>query len=125
LIQWIDGPEAGVNPVGVSRKTVAAAGLFGGFAFGIGLLFLFAEVPGGVPSGGSTPGGSLRKPSIAGATAAANGAAHSTAQTPAHTVVAASGNGSAQDVGASFGMFRGMTLQDAVRHVVDRDKPAE
>ena len=135
LIQWIDGPEAGVNPVGVSRKTVAAAGLFGGLAFGIGLLFLFAEVPGGVPSGGvpsggsthggSTPGGSLRKPSIAGVAAAAHGAAHSTAQTPAHTVAGASGNGSAQDGGASFGMFRGMTLQDAVRHVVDRDKPAE
>ncbi|MBN1854812.1 MAG: hypothetical protein JW829_18915 [Pirellulales bacterium] len=49
LIQRIDGPETGVNPVGPGRAVVAGTGLIGGFVFGMGLLFLFPELSSAMP----------------------------------------------------------------------------
>jgi uncharacterized protein involved in exopolysaccharide biosynthesis len=43
VISRIDGVEAGVRPVGASRKTITAAGGFGGLMLGLGFVFLFAK----------------------------------------------------------------------------------
>lgn len=40
LISRIDGPDTGVWPMGPSRSIIALAGVFGGVATGIGILFL-------------------------------------------------------------------------------------
>ncbi len=42
VINRIDGVEAGVRPVGPSRKTITAAGGFAGLLLGVGIVFLFA-----------------------------------------------------------------------------------
>jgi uncharacterized protein involved in exopolysaccharide biosynthesis len=43
VISRIDGVEAGVHPVGPGRKTVTAAGGVGGLILGLGAVFLFAN----------------------------------------------------------------------------------
>jgi uncharacterized protein involved in exopolysaccharide biosynthesis len=40
LISRIDSPDAGIRPIGPSRKVIALAGVFGGLLFGLGLVFL-------------------------------------------------------------------------------------
>jgi hypothetical protein len=40
LISRIDGPDTGVWPMGPSRSIIALAGVFGGLATGVGILFL-------------------------------------------------------------------------------------
>jgi uncharacterized protein involved in exopolysaccharide biosynthesis len=42
ILGRIDGVDAGVYPVGLSRKTITAAGGVGGLLIGFGLVFLFA-----------------------------------------------------------------------------------
>jgi uncharacterized protein involved in exopolysaccharide biosynthesis len=48
IISRIDGVEAGIYPVGPSRKTITAAGCVAGLIGGLAVVFLFA----GAPSGG-------------------------------------------------------------------------
>ncbi len=50
LVTPIDRPETGPNPVGPGRASIVLLGTFGGFAFGMGWLFL-TVVPGPVDSG--------------------------------------------------------------------------
>ncbi len=45
VISRIDGVEAGIYPVGPSRKIVTAAGGVGGLILGLGVVFLFAAGP--------------------------------------------------------------------------------
>jgi uncharacterized protein involved in exopolysaccharide biosynthesis len=101
VISRIDGVEAGVRPAGPARKTVAAAGGVGGMLFGFGLIFLFAS-----PSTVARPAASL----AANVSESSHGAAGG-------TVVERS-----RSVAESFGMFRGMSLQEAVRAVERRMK---
>jgi uncharacterized protein involved in exopolysaccharide biosynthesis len=96
VISRIDGVEAGVWPIGPSRKTITAAGGVGGLLLGFGLVFLFA-----------TPKSVIERPSI-----------------PRHSPIAdvditplVKPARSSSEV---FGMFRGMTLQEAVRTVQNR-----
>jgi uncharacterized protein involved in exopolysaccharide biosynthesis len=116
VISRIDGIEAAIRPNGPARKTVAAAGGVGGLFIGFGFVFLFA-VPVenskrtdkfGKPAAGvsfkATSDGSLRPE-------AAN-----THEAPI-SVVAKSRPVSASD---TFGMFRGLSLSEAVRAVQER-----
>lgn len=86
IIGRIDGVDAGVHPVGPSRKTITAAGGFGGLLIGLGLVFLFA-----------TP--APRNP--------ADVEANNTAESEPHSNVPRE----------RFGLFRGMTLEEAIRSV--------
>jgi polysaccharide biosynthesis transport protein len=40
LISRIDAPEAGINPVGLKRTTIALLGIFGGLLTGFGMIYL-------------------------------------------------------------------------------------
>lgn len=106
VISHIDGVEAGVWPIGPSRKTITAAGGVGGLLLGFGLIFLFANP--------------IRTPS-------ANAPATSQSIEPIAPVPSRR-NIEADDVADlatrsrqnGFGMFHGMTLQEAVRSVQER-----
>jgi uncharacterized protein involved in exopolysaccharide biosynthesis len=105
VIGRIDGVEAGVRPVGPGRKTITAAGGMGGLLLGFGLVFLFA-----------TPASADRNFSrdvvenVAGHDAdAANGNANSTIHESA-----------LRNQDKHFGMFHGMTLDQAIRSVEQR-----
>jgi uncharacterized protein involved in exopolysaccharide biosynthesis len=106
VITRIDGVEAGVRPVGPARKTVTAAGGLGGLLVGFGFIFLFAN-PFPVPAG------------------RANAAEASVSFTdPVSTTDVHSSKNQAKQPARSateaFGMFRGMSLQEAVRAVQQR-----
>jgi succinoglycan biosynthesis transport protein ExoP len=96
VISRIDGVEAGIRPAGPARKTVAAAGGVGGLLVGFGLVFLFAS-PSVVPVA----------PSVA---------------APKRNTVNTVANGChvAGSAGDGFGMFRGLSLQEAVQAVQRR-----
>jgi uncharacterized protein involved in exopolysaccharide biosynthesis len=101
VISRIDGVEAGVRPAGPARKTVAAAGGVGGMLLGFGLIFLL-----GSPSVGSRP---ITIPVASTVVGSAEVAVESVVERP-------------RSVSESFGMFRGMSLQEAVRAVERRIK---
>jgi uncharacterized protein involved in exopolysaccharide biosynthesis len=108
VINRIDGVEAGVRPVGPSRKTVTAAGGFGGLVLGLGVVFLFAQPP-------TTLSTVAQSVSSAGAVEDES----NVISTPRPSVA----NGVREnrqlpkDVDANFGMFAGMTLEQAIRSV--------
>jgi uncharacterized protein involved in exopolysaccharide biosynthesis len=122
VISRIDGVEAGVRPVGPARKTVAAAGGFGGLLFGFGLVFLFASpVPVAFDNAATGNSGNV----VATGTVAPpiSTYTNSAAVTPAkYASVEGSLAGRSRSTTESFGMFRGMTLADAVRVVEMRRK---
>ena len=95
VISRIDGVEAGIRPVGPSRKTITAAGGVGGLLFGFGFVFLFANP---VPS---------RDRDVA----------H---RRPSDFIAAVTPTPFAKQSSEPFGMFRGMTLEEAIRSVRDR-----
>jgi polysaccharide biosynthesis transport protein len=104
VISRIDGVEAGVRPVGLSRKSITAAGGFGGLVLGLGFVFLFAKpVPAKVVSNSPAP------------SAVANGE-------PVKTVASANGsNGkTAKSSGRDFGLYHGLSLDEAIRKVEQR-----
>lgn len=99
VISRIDGVEAGVRPVGASRKMITAAGGFGGLVLGLGFVFLFA------------------KP------AKANVAAPSPAPAVVSPVVAENGKAPGQTAnksGRGFGLFHGLSLDEAIGKVEQR-----
>jgi hypothetical protein len=85
----IDGVEAGVQPIGPGRVTITAGGGVAGSIFGFGLVFLF-----GMPQ----------------VSAAAKPVVESKPQPP---VAPQSGNFGFDK--NNFGMYRGMSLEQAVR----------
>jgi uncharacterized protein involved in exopolysaccharide biosynthesis len=122
VISRIDGVEAGVWPVGPSRKAITAGGGVAGLLLGVGLVFLFAspvsprsraihdtinmrENVANEVSGGAKP------------VATSNGSTHANGDAQPSTIA----NGTAAHVGKSdFGMFHGMTLEQAIRSVQHR-----
>jgi polysaccharide biosynthesis transport protein len=107
VIGRIDGVEAGVRPVGPSRKTIVAAGGVGGLIFGFGLVFLFAT-----PAGRGTEKTQTAGNARAGVCDRGNGESSVNYRTlqssdlkPANTPY------------EEFGMFKGMTLEQAIRSV--------
>ncbi len=106
VISRIDGVEAGVWPIGPSRKTITAAGGLGGLFLGFGLIFLFANPI---------------RTSGADAPTASQSLEPSTAVPPRRTIVADDiADHAARGRQQGFGMFHGMTLQEAVRSVQER-----
>ena len=100
VISRIDGVEAGIRPIGPGRKTITAAGGVGGLLLGFGLVFLFATpVLANRPLSDET-----REHSASNGAAAANG--HSNGNAHDHAF---------HNNAIDFGMFRGMTLEQAIR----------
>jgi hypothetical protein len=87
VISRIDAVEAGIRPIGPARKTITAAGGLGGLLFGFGLVFLFANP------------------------AAQRSAIRSSVNGSVNSTVAKL----SRNPNESFGMFRGMTLEEAIR----------
>jgi hypothetical protein len=101
VISRIDGVDAGIWPIGPSRKTITAAGGVGGLLLGFGCIFLFASPV------------AVRVPSTAAPVVDIERSAARAAPVvePVRTVRTSS---------EAFGMFRGMTLQEAIRSVQAR-----
>ncbi len=108
VITRIDGVEAGVRPVGPSRKTVTAAGGFGGLILGLGLVFLFAQ-----QSTTRAVDVSFAMPAVADKDE--TNVARITIPNVVNEVRVNSAVAT-QPV-ATFGMFSGMTLEEAIRSV--------
>ena len=106
VISRIDGVEGGVSPIGPGRKTVAAAGGVGGLLLGFGCIFLFAN-PQPVAAR-SIATRELTEEHLS----AARGSASDMSSKPAAV--------RPRNAVEAFGMFRGMTLQDAVQTVQRR-----
>jgi succinoglycan biosynthesis transport protein ExoP len=98
IITRIDGVETGIRPVGPGRTTVTAAGGVAGLICGLGLVFLFGNV---VPSGAKSADVKVTKTQ-----------AEVTPVEEKNVVIPASKE--------PFGMFRGMTLAEAMRSVEGR-----
>jgi uncharacterized protein involved in exopolysaccharide biosynthesis len=88
IITRIDGVETGIRPVGPGRTTITAAGGVAGLIFGFGLVFLFGNV---------TPSVAPKTQTVA-APVSVKETVVSTEKEP-------------------FGLFRGMSLQEAIRSV--------
>ena len=99
VISRIDGVAAGIRPAGPARKTVAAAGGVGGLLVGFGFVFLFAS-----PSGAPVAIG-VAAPKRNTVNTVANGC-HAT-----------------RSANEGFGMFRGLSLQEAVQASDVADNP--
>jgi uncharacterized protein involved in exopolysaccharide biosynthesis len=108
VISRIDGVEAGVRPVGPSRKTVTAAGGVGGLLLGLGLVFVF-----GTPSLDSSESQVVRSAAISRVVTIKQTEGVEQIDERVQTVRPLS-------VGEAFGMFRGMSLQEAIRAVERR-----
>ncbi len=109
VISRIDGVEAGIRPVGPGRKAVAAGGCVGGLLLGLGFVFLFAPLQGTRNSTFSSVNGVVPPANVAKPTASRE---PSTApvlnERTLNETKAATRN---------FGLFRGMTLDEAIRSV--------
>jgi polysaccharide biosynthesis transport protein len=109
VISRIDSVEAGVRPVGPSRKTVTAGGGIAGLLLGVGLVFLFAN-----PVSASAAAGQGQTKSDVGVYI---DAAQSNGASPVHSAA----NGKAgHAVETNAGLFHGMTLEQAIRSVEHR-----
>jgi uncharacterized protein involved in exopolysaccharide biosynthesis len=106
VIARIDGVDTGVYPVGPSRKTIAAAGGTGGLILGFGLVFLFAT-PGNAPLPLPLGEGGSEEASVIGGTSSRSSEA---------------GRWLPE---RQFGLFQGMSLEEAIRSVEgNRMRPA-
>ena len=94
VIARIDGVEAGIRPVGPSRKTITAAGGFGGLILGLGLVFLFASPAPGALAPEASP--NVYRESL-------------------DRTVRSIGPINSRSSHEQFGMFKGMTLEEAIR----------
>jgi succinoglycan biosynthesis transport protein ExoP len=103
MISRIDGVEAGVWPSGPTRKTITAAGGVGGLLLGFGFVFLFA-----------TPS---RTENVAEAVVATEKVDAAIVEPVAKPIVVSSRSSS-----ENFGMFRGKSLQEAVRSIQERSR---
>jgi uncharacterized protein involved in exopolysaccharide biosynthesis len=116
VISRIDGVEAGIYPVGPSRKTITAAGGVGGLIIGLGFVFLFA---GPAPSGGVTPVKPIASEAKCEPFVPTNGKSRECA--PATAACHGNTNGHAANTkNADVNLFTGMTLEQAIRSVENR-----
>lgn len=113
VVNRIDGVEAGVRPVGPSRKTITAAGGFAGLILGVGLVFLFASP---ISSNGSPTTTSAAVKVGAGSVTATNGKSNGHVAARNGNIGTPATNGAKSDVG----FFTGMTLEQAVRSAEQR-----
>ncbi|HEX2477163.1 MAG TPA: Wzz/FepE/Etk N-terminal domain-containing protein [Lacipirellulaceae bacterium] len=110
VISRIDGVEAGVHPVGPSRKTVTAGGGIAGLLLGVGLVFLFAHPV-------SIPAAAISQPPIQSDAGVGSAPSQSNGVSQMHSVT----NGHASHtVEQKGGLFHGMTLEQAIRSVAHR-----
>ncbi len=126
LISRIDGVEAGVRPIGPARKTVAAAGGVGGLLLGFGFVFLFANpqsIPVAVPAFRSKLADVIHAPSSRDVGGPKDDAASlepvGVASGVSHSTSVRNGSRTASE---AFGMFRGLSLPEAVRAVQQRSQ---
>jgi uncharacterized protein involved in exopolysaccharide biosynthesis len=116
VISRIDGVEAGIYPVGPSRKTVTAAGGCIGLIIGLGLVFL---VTGPIATDPVAP----LKPIAAGPPSdcvpATNGKTRDCGAASSSCGVQANGH-AAKSVKSDLDLFTGMTLEQAMRSVENR-----
>ncbi|MEX0585874.1 MAG: hypothetical protein WD176_04480, partial [Pirellulales bacterium] len=117
VISRIDGVEAGVRPVGPSRKTITAAGGFGGLLLGLGIVFLFAK-----PAPVKVASLNVASASPAPAVVAQPDVAKSEL---AKQVVVTAANGKANGQskkanGRDHGLYHGLSLDEAIRKVEHR-----
>lgn len=105
VISRIDGVEAGVWPSGPTRKTITAAGGVGGLLMGLGFVFLFAS-----------PVASRTEPvaEVGGVTEPVHTSAVEQATLPIVDSVRTSSE--------AFSMFRGKSLQEAIRSIHERNQ---
>lgn len=117
VISRIDGVEAGVRPVGPGRTTITATGGIGGLILGLGLVFLFANP--------SQPQPDVRHDQRH----AVNQVRRSrfTANQDESESVVPSSSANHEPIGKeaieeerSFGLFKGMTLEEAIRSIEKR-----
>lgn len=120
VINRIDGVEAGVKPVGIGRTSIAAAGGVGGLCLGIGCLFLF-----GNPQTPSPTSSTLSENVVAYLRETARNLKHKRAgraASVASSVVNESVLAPTRSAAETFGMFRGLSLQEAVRTIQERSQ---
>jgi uncharacterized protein involved in exopolysaccharide biosynthesis len=116
VISRIDGVEAGIYPVGPSRKTITAAGGFGGLVIGLGFVFLFAAP---VPSERITADESVAAKAFRQRLVPTNGKTRDCA--PTATTCNAKSNGHAASSSApDVNLFSGTTLEQAIRSAENR-----
>jgi uncharacterized protein involved in exopolysaccharide biosynthesis len=110
VISRIDGVEAGIRPIGPSRKTVTAGGGIAGLLLGVGLVFLFAN-PVSAPVTAASTSQTKSSVSVCVDVAPSNGASK----------VHSGSNGKASHaIEINAGLFHGMTLEQAIRSVEHR-----
>jgi hypothetical protein len=108
VIGRIDGVEAGIRPVGPSRKTITAAGGLAGLIFGCGLVFLFA-----------TPSAIAGDENASAAQASSHESVRPTRgqASPGYHTLQPSDLQPTSSPYEQFGMFKGMSLEQAIRSV--------
>jgi uncharacterized protein involved in exopolysaccharide biosynthesis len=104
MISRIDGVEAGVWPSGPTRKTITAAGGVGGLLLGFGFVFLFANPV------------SSRTENVTATVVSMEPVHPATVEPIVQPVV------STRTASENFGMFRGKSLQEAVRSIQERSR---
>ena len=116
VITRVDGVDAADRPNGPARKTVAAAGGVGGLLIGFGFVFLFA-----VPKESPIQGGELVETSPGAFADSTNANGRRQNATNINKVLdAAAEKPHPASVSDTFGMFRGLSLSEAVRAVQER-----
>jgi uncharacterized protein involved in exopolysaccharide biosynthesis len=132
VISRIDGVEAGVRPIGPSRKTITAAGGVGGLVLGLGVVFLFAnpasrkrtfyhnttDAKGHAPLDHYVRGGAVANPRAN--VAANNACTQEPYRAPRSRVPQSTSSTHGQSPcgpDGRFGLFQGMTLEEAIRSV--------
>ena len=112
VISRIDGVEAGVRPVGPGRKTITAAGGFGGLLLGFGLVFLFGNpVSPTIESRRTIMPQPISGSIIQQIVPCSNGS----------STHKANGKRTCRATASSSDLFRGMTLEEAIRSVERRE----
>jgi polysaccharide biosynthesis transport protein len=119
VISRIDGVEAGVRPVGPSRTTIAGAGGVAGLAFGFGLVFLFATPQVSPATSHSNEPVAVAPVEHVPAPGEVYGPLDRVHVTDALTTPVAIRPRTANE---TFGLYRGMTLADAVKTVQRRGR---
>ena len=100
VISRIDGVEAGIYPSGPTRKTITAAGGLGGLVLGVGLVFLFGQ---------PVPSQTVR--AIRGASEVNEVSVEAAEPISLSTV------DSRRTSSETFSMFRGKSLEEAIRSI--------